>query len=192
MKRMFVGALFLTVSLPLAAEAKGRCTGSALGQEVDLTSSPKVIGKATCGGQVQRELDARLCDTRAGTKIFYTFRYEGKLGTGNFRCSSIGRSSSSSSAAAEPAPAEPAAPAAPADEATGLKPGQYAGVQKCVGLVGDVEYDVTSKRTIGVATCKIEIGKELQARACHAPKEKIAFTYKFGTLSTGPADYRCR
>jgi hypothetical protein len=187
MKRIFIGALFLT-ALPLVAQAKGRCTGSALGQEVDLTGSEKVIGKATCGGQVQRELDARLCDTRAGTKIFYTFRYEGKLGTGNFRCSTLRRSSASSSAA-EPA-AEPAA-SAPADEATGLKPGQYAGVQKCVGVVGDVEYEVTSKRTIGVASCKIEIGKELQAKSCQA-KEKIAFTYKFGTYSTGPAEYRCR
>src|SRR5262249_22614239 len=36
------------------------------------------------------------------------------------------------------------------------KPGTYTGVRECKGTSGSIEVDATSKKTIGVATCKTE------------------------------------
>jgi len=64
-----------------------------------------------------------------------------------------------------------------------LKPGQYAGVRKCTGTLGTLSVDVTSKRTIGVATCKTELQKKFIAEgACrdHKKNDKVAFSFQFG------------
>jgi hypothetical protein len=63
-----------------------------------------------------------------------------------------------------------------------LKPGQYAGVRKCTGQLGDISIDVTSKRTIGVSTCNGELQKKFIAKgACvgHS-KEKLTYAFQFG------------
>jgi hypothetical protein len=64
-----------------------------------------------------------------------------------------------------------------------LKPGQFAGVRKCTGSSGGTDIDVTSKKTIGVATCKGELQRELVARGvCNGkPKHaKVEYSFKFG------------
>ena len=64
-----------------------------------------------------------------------------------------------------------------------LKPGQFAGVRKCVGTANGTEVVVTSKRTIGVATCKSEIQKALVEKGVCAGKkkrEKVEYSFQFG------------
>lgn len=64
-----------------------------------------------------------------------------------------------------------------------LKPGQFAGVRKCVGTANGTEVIVTSKKTIGVATCKNEIQKALVEKGvCDGKKkrEKVEYSFQFG------------
>jgi hypothetical protein len=79
------------------------------------------------------------------------------------------------------------------------KPGQYVGVRDCTGTIGDVTVDATSKKTIGVATCKTELGKKLvEAGACTGQPRgtRVAYSYKFGKdnepdQATGSAKLWC-
>lgn len=69
------------------------------------------------------------------------------------------------------------------------KPGQYTGVRPCTGTIGTTAVDVTSKKTIGVATCKTELAKKLiEGGACTGqPKRaRIEYAFKFG--KDGEAD----
>jgi hypothetical protein len=70
-------------------------------------------------------------------------------------------------------------PAALAD----LKPGQYAGVRKCVGTSGGTEVTATSKKTIGVATCKSQLQKGfIEKGVCTGKKKgtKVEYSFQFG------------
>jgi hypothetical protein len=63
------------------------------------------------------------------------------------------------------------------------KPGQYTGVRECKGSAGDINVEATSKRTIGVATCKGEVQKKLIAEGvCNGKKkrEQVVFSFTFG------------
>lgn len=63
------------------------------------------------------------------------------------------------------------------------KPGQYTGVRECKGNAGSVEVDATSKRSIGVASCKLEVQKKLiEAGACEGKKsrERVEYSFRFG------------
>ena len=63
------------------------------------------------------------------------------------------------------------------------KPGQYTGVRECKGNAGSTEADATSKKTIGVASCKIELQKKLiEAGACTGQKKRarVEYSFKFG------------
>ena len=63
------------------------------------------------------------------------------------------------------------------------KPGQYTGVRECKGSANGINVDATSKRTIGVATCKGEVQKKLLAEgACSGRKkrEQVEFSFTFG------------
>jgi hypothetical protein len=81
-----------------------------------------------------------------------------------------------------------------------LKPGQYAGVRKCVGNAGGTEVIATSKKTIGVATCKSEIQRMLVDKGVCAGKkknEKVEYSFQFGAdddpqKSTGTHYVLCR
>ena len=64
-----------------------------------------------------------------------------------------------------------------------MKPGQFSGVHKCTGTLGTMSVDVTSKKTIGVATCKTELKKRFVADgACkdHKKNDKLIFSFQFG------------
>jgi hypothetical protein len=64
-----------------------------------------------------------------------------------------------------------------------LKPGQYAGVRPCKGSSNGVDIEVTSKKTIGVATCKSELQKQFIAKGlCSGRKkhEKVEYSFTFG------------
>lgn len=63
------------------------------------------------------------------------------------------------------------------------KPGQYTGVRQCTATSGGTTVDATSKRTIGVANCKMELQKALTAKGVCAGKkknEKVEFSFQFG------------
>ena len=63
------------------------------------------------------------------------------------------------------------------------KPGQYTGVRECKGNANGVEVEATSKKTIGVASCKIELQKKLiEAGACSGkkPRERVEYSFRFG------------
>jgi hypothetical protein len=63
------------------------------------------------------------------------------------------------------------------------KPGQFTGVKQCKGSAKGIAVDVTSKKTIGVATCKTQIQKELAAKgACDgvARNKTVEYTWTFG------------
>ena len=63
------------------------------------------------------------------------------------------------------------------------KPGQGVGVRKCTGTSGDISIDVTSKRTIGVASCKLELQKKFVLKGvCIGKKkgEKVDYEFIFG------------
>jgi hypothetical protein len=64
------------------------------------------------------------------------------------------------------------------------KPGQYTGPKQCKASANGVEVDVSSKRTIGVATCKNAAQKELIAKgACKdvtGKNRRIEYTWAFG------------
>jgi len=64
-----------------------------------------------------------------------------------------------------------------------MKPGQYSGMHKCTGTSGDISVDATSKKTIGVATCKGELQKKfVEKGVCdgHKKSDKITFSFQFG------------
>ena len=79
------------------------------------------------------------------------------------------------------------------------KPGQFTGVRQCTGTVGTINVDATSKRTIGVATCKTELQKKLAAEGACTGKAKgtrVEYSYKFGkddepNQATGSAKLLC-
>ncbi len=81
-----------------------------------------------------------------------------------------------------------------------LKAGQYAGVRKCVGNAGGTEVVATSKKTIGVATCKGEIQKLLLEKGvCDGKKKytKVEYSFQFGgdddpQKATGTHHVSCR
>jgi hypothetical protein len=78
-------------------------------------------------------------------------------------------------------------------------PGHYVGVRDCTGTVGELAVDATSKKTIGVATCKTELQKKLvEAGACTGQTKgtRVAYAYKFGKdgepdQATGSAKLAC-
>jgi hypothetical protein len=80
------------------------------------------------------------------------------------------------------------------------KPGQYTGVRECKGNAGSVEVDATSKKSIGVASCKIEVQKKLiEAGACQGrkPRERVEYSFRFGKdgepdQATGGGKLSCR
>src|SRR4026208_1792158 len=64
-----------------------------------------------------------------------------------------------------------------------MKPGQYSGVHKCTGTSGDVSVDATSKKTIGVATCKVDLQKKFVEKGLcdgHKKGDRINFSFQFG------------
>src|SRR5687767_5118698 len=79
------------------------------------------------------------------------------------------------------------------------KAGQYTGVRQCTGTAGSINVDATSKKTIGVATCKTELQKKLAADGACAGKAKgtrVEYSYKFGkddepNQATGTAKLLC-
>lgn len=79
------------------------------------------------------------------------------------------------------------------------KPGQYTGVRECKGSAGSIAVEATSKRTIGVATCKTELQKKLtEGGACEGKKKgaRVEYSYTFGKdgerdQATGNAKLLC-
>jgi hypothetical protein len=64
------------------------------------------------------------------------------------------------------------------------KPGQYTGAKECKGSGGGHFVNATSKRTIGLASCKGEIGKALIAEGVCVGKPKgkrVDFDFTFGS-----------
>ena len=62
-------------------------------------------------------------------------------------------------------------------------------MRQCQGSAKGIDVDVTSKKTIGVATCKGEIQKKLIAEgACSGEKKgtRVEYSFKFG--KDGDAD----
>ena len=81
-----------------------------------------------------------------------------------------------------------------------LKAGQYAGVRKCAGSSAGTDVEVTSKKTIGVATCKGELAKAFTEKGvCDGKKKgaKVEFSFQFGAdddkqKATGTHHVLCR
>ena len=79
------------------------------------------------------------------------------------------------------------------------KPGQYTGVRECKGTAGSVDVDATSKKTVGVATCKTQLSKKLiESGACSGQKKgtRVEYSFKFGKdgesdQATGTAKLSC-
>ena len=79
------------------------------------------------------------------------------------------------------------------------KPGQYTGIRDCTGSAGTLAVEATSKKTIGVATCKTELQKKLvSGGACagHKKGDRVEYSYKFGKdgepdQATGTAKLLC-
>jgi hypothetical protein len=79
------------------------------------------------------------------------------------------------------------------------KPGTYTGVRECKGSSGSIAVDATSKQTIGVATCKIELGKKLvESGACTGKRRgtRVDYSFRFGrdgepNQATGTAKLLC-
>ena len=80
------------------------------------------------------------------------------------------------------------------------KPGQYTGVRKCTATMGSLSVEATSKKTIGVATCKGELQKALLDKgACIGKKkrETVLYNFQFGAdddknKATGTAKLICK
>lgn len=94
----------------------------------------------------------------------------------------------------EAAPADPA-PAAPADPGKGaLKPGQGVGRRICLGStsgIGNIE--VTSNKTVGVATCNGELRRAfLDKGICkgHKSRDKVEYGWQFAD-TTGTDTVSC-
>lgn len=100
---------------------------------------------------------------------------------------------------AEAAPAPTAgsrgAPSAAAGTGTpsgDLKAGQGIGRRVCTGSLGGVNIEVTSGRTVGVATCKSALKDEYQKRVCAGKAgQKLPYTWQFAD-TTGDDVLRCR
>jgi hypothetical protein len=80
------------------------------------------------------------------------------------------------------------------------RPGQYTGVRKCTATVGSLNVEATSKKTIGVATCKGELQKLLVDKGVCIGKRKreaVVFSFQFGAddapnKATGTAKLICK
>jgi hypothetical protein len=80
------------------------------------------------------------------------------------------------------------------------RPGQYTGVRKCAATSGSLSVEATSRRTIGVATCKTELQKALVDKGVCLGKrkrEKVFYTFQFGAdddrnKATGTAYVMCK
>jgi hypothetical protein len=63
------------------------------------------------------------------------------------------------------------------------KAGQYTGVRQCTATAGSIKVEATSKKTIGVANCKMALEKELTDKGiCKDKKknEKVEYSWQFG------------
>jgi hypothetical protein len=80
------------------------------------------------------------------------------------------------------------------------RPGQFTGVRKCTATSGSLYVDATSRKTIGVATCKGELQKALVDKgACigKRKRETVWYTFQFGrddapNKATGTAKLVCK
>lgn len=79
-----------------------------------------------------------------------------------------------------------------------LKPGQAVGVRKCLGSAKGVNIEATSKRTIGVANCKLALQKVFidEKHLCdgQAKYSKIEYSWQFGEgeyATTGKHYFTC-
>jgi hypothetical protein len=101
---------------------------------------------------------------------------------------------------AAPALADRDNPPPPKDDGKGtLKPGQAVGVRKCLGSSGGVNIEATSKRTVGVATCRSALQKifiEEKNLCAGKPKyAKVEYSWQFGEgeyATTGKHYFMCR
>jgi hypothetical protein len=101
---------------------------------------------------------------------------------------------------ATPAIADRNNPPPPRDDGKGnLKPGQAVGVRKCVGSAKGVNIEATSKRTVGVATCKGALQKMFveEKKLCEgqAARTKIEYAWQFGEgeyATTGKHYFSCK
>lgn len=101
---------------------------------------------------------------------------------------------------AAPALADRNNPPPPRDDGKGnLKPGQAVGVRKCLGSAKGVNIEATSKKTIGVANCKLALQKMFvdEKKLCEgqAPRTKIEYAWQFGEgeyATTGKHYFSCK
>ncbi|MFZ5446632.1 MAG: hypothetical protein ACOZQL_41980 [Myxococcota bacterium] len=124
-----------------------------------------------------------------------------KVGEAYQRCGDEWEARKARNAAAAAEPAAPASERAStgASSSSGepkpsgsLKAGQGVGRRKCTASSGGVDIEVTSGRTVGVATCKSAIEAEYQKRLCAGKKgQRLAYTWQFAD-TTGNDDLRCR
>jgi hypothetical protein len=89
---------------------------------------------------------------------------------------------------------------APREDGKGqLKPGQGVGVRKCLGSTAGVNIEATSKRTVGVASCRSELQKVFinEKKMCEgkAKNAKVEYSWQFGEgeyATTGKHYFACR
>ena len=95
--------------------------------------------------------------------------------------------------AVSPPPTGSRGDAQPPGTATGnLKAGQGIGRRPCTGSLQGVNIEVTSGRTVGVATCKSALKDEYQKRVCAGKAgQKLAFSWQFADTA-GEDVLRCR
>lgn len=80
------------------------------------------------------------------------------------------------------------------------KPGQFTGVKPCKATAGDVAVEATSKKTIGVATCRTALEKALTEKGvCKDKKkgDKVEYSWQFGAdddkdKATGTQKISCK
>lgn len=121
-----------------------------------------------------------------------------KVGDAYQRCADVveARKAAQANAASAPTPsanaphgAPPPSTAAPSGT---LKMGQGIGRRTCTGSLQGVNIEVTSSRTVGVATCKSALKDEYQKRVCAGKAgQKLPFTWQFAD-TTGGDVVRCR
>lgn len=124
-----------------------------------------------------------------------------KVGDAYQRCADVIEARKAAHATPPP-PASPASPASPAPKSTPapaagtpsgtLKMGQGIGRRPCTGSLQGVNIEVTSSRTVGVATCKSALKDEYQKRVCGGKAgQKLPYTWQFAD-TTGDDVLRCR
>ena len=99
-----------------------------------------------------------------------------------------------------PAFADRKNPPPPRDDGKGnLKPGQAVGVRPCRGSANGVNIEATSKRTIGVANCKLALQKMFvdEKKMCEgqAARTKVEYSWQFGEgeyATTGKHYFACK